>query len=174
MLSEVADSGTPPERARHFESAGDASVYDDRIEEAKVHYGTAIDAYLDVEAFAEAIRICRKLIRIDPEVVRTRFTLLFLLVGVGCAEEARAALDEYLAVVQATGTQEFAIPRLQLLAHVTRDVGIINRIEEILSTFEGSPAAQSASGAALARESRSEWELSERWQTLLPIALKDE
>lgn len=174
MLSDVADSGPPSERARHFESAGDASVYDDRIEEAKVHYGTAIDAYLDAEAFEEAIRICRKLIRIAPDVVRTRFTLLFLLVGVGCAEEARAALEEYVAVVQSTRTEQFAIPRLQLLAHVTRDAGIIHRIEEILTTFEGTPSALPASGAALAHESRSDWELSERWQTLLPIALKDE
>ena len=173
-MTEVASSGTPSERAGRFEAAGDASVYEDRIEEAKVHYGTAIDAYLDIEAFEEAIRICRKLIRLAPDVVRTRFTLLFLLVGVGCAEEARAALNEYVELVKKTNTQQFAIPRLQLLAHATRDAEIIDRIEEALATFEGSSTALPTSGASLVREARRDWELSERWQTLLPIALKDD
>lgn len=149
-------------------------MYDSRIEEAKVHYGTAIDAYLDVEAFEEAIRICQKLIRIAPDVVRTRFTLLFLLVGVGCAEEALAALDEYVAVVKETGTQPFAIPRLQLLAHATRDPAIVGRIEAVVTSFEGVPGTPPLRAPGQLRDTRSDGELIERWHTLLPIALKDD
>src|SRR5690606_14991448 len=128
VLSE--SQGEPPlERAQSFEAAGDECVYASRIEEAKVSYGWAIDAYLESRAYEEAIRICRKLIRLWPEVVRTRYTLLFLLVGLGRDEEARSALAEYVQVVQASGTRSFAIPRLQLLAHVTQDPETTAHIE---------------------------------------------
>ena len=166
---------TPLERARRFEAAGDESVYASELDQAKVNYGWAIDTFLEARAYEESIRICRKLIRIAPDVVRTRYTLLFLLVGLGRYSEARPALDDYLRVVQETGTRSFAIPRLQLLAHVTDDPDTIAHIESILRglgaeqmgfTLRGSedPAAERPSGA----------ESIERWETLLPIALRDD
>ncbi len=174
VVSESQDRA-PLERARAFETAGDESVYASAIEEAKVNYGWAIDAFLDARAFEEAIRICRKLIRLSPDVVRTRFTLLFLLVGLGRYEEARPALEEYVRVVQQSGTRSFAIPRLQLLAHVTEDPETNARIEEILLGLGAEQLGYSVhTRDHLAAEPVSDPERVERWETLLPIALRDD
>ena len=166
----------PLGRAHAFEEAGDESVYESAIEEAKVNYGWAIDAFLEARAFEEAIRICRKLIRLSPDVVRTRFTLLFLLVGLARYEEALVALDDYVRVVQASGTRSFAVPRLQLLAHVTQDATTSARIETILAGLGAEQLGYSAPTTRehLAIEPTSEAERAERWETLLPIALRDD
>lgn len=166
---------TPLDRAKSFEAAGDESVYESAIEEAKVNYGWAIDTFLEARAFDEAIRICRKLIRLSPGVVRTRYTLLFLLVGLGRYDEARPALEEYVRVVQATGTRSFAIPRLQLLAHVTEDPETNARIESILVGLGAEQLGYAVhSRDQLAGEPVSGAERVERWETLLPIALRDD
>lgn len=166
----------PLGRARSFEEAGDESVYESAIEEAKVNYGWAIDTFLEARAFEEAIRICRKLIRLSPDVVRTRYTLLFLLVGLGRYEEARVALEDYVRIVQASGTRSFAIPRLQLLAHVTQDAETISRIEAILQDLGAEQLGYTPPPAReyLTAEPTSEAERAERWETLLPIALRDD
>lgn len=166
----------PLGRARAFEEAGDECVYESDIEAAKVNYGWAIDAFLDGRAFEEAIRICRKLIRLSPGVVRTRYTLLFLLIGLARYEEARAALEEYVRVVIVSGTRSFAIPRLQLLAHVTEDAETTALIEAILLDLG---AEQLGYTVHLHREDDmaglpSGTERAERWETLLPIALRDD
>jgi tetratricopeptide (TPR) repeat protein len=166
---------TPLEQAKTFEAAGDESVYESAIEEAKVTYGWAIDTFLEARAFEEAIRICRKLIRLSPDVVRTRFTLLFLLVGLGRYEEARLALEEYVRVVQQTGTRSFAIPRLQLLAHVTEDPETNARIEAILIGLGAEQLGYAVhTRDHLSAEAVSSAERVERWETLLPIALRDD
>jgi tetratricopeptide (TPR) repeat protein len=174
VVTESQDQ-TQIERAKAFEAAGDESVYESAIEEAKVNYGWAIDSFLEARAFEEAIRICRKLIRLSPDVVRTRFTLLFLLVGLGRYAEARPALEEYVRVVQETGTRSFAIPRLQLLAHVTEDPETNARIESILLGLGAEQLGYAVhTRDPAAAEAMSGAERVERWETLLPIALRDD
>lgn len=178
LLSVVSDNQdlNPVDRARACEAAGDACVYESAIEEAKVNYGWAIDAFLEGRAFEEAIRICRKLIRLSPDVVRTRYTLLFLLVGLGRHEEARAALGEYVKVVRASGTRTFAVPRLQLLAHVTEDPETTDMIESILTELGAEQLGYTVHHARdyPASEPANDAERVERWETLLPIALRDD
>lgn len=176
MVVSQSQEGDPLARAREFEEAGDGRVYESAIEDAKVNYGWAIDAFLEARAFEEAIRICRKLIRLSSDVVRTRYTLLFLLVGLGRYEEARAALDEYVRVVISSGTRSFAIPRLQLLAHVTDDAETTALIDSILSDLGAEQPGYDLhlSRADTAGEAYSASERVERWETLLPIALRDD
>lgn len=163
------------EQARRFEAAGDECVYANDVHQAKVNYGWAIDSFLEARAYDESIRICRKLIRIAPDVVRTRYTLLFLLVGLGRYSEARPALDDYLRVVQQTGTRSFAIPRLQLLAHATDDPDTIAHIEEILRGLGAEQMGFTLRGSEQAAPPGSPGSESiERWETLLPIALRDD
>lgn len=173
VVSESQDL-PPLERAHAFEVAGDECVYESGIEGAKVNYGWAIDTFLGARAFEEAIRICRKLIRLSPDVVRTRYTLLFLLVGLGRYEEARAALEDYMRVVQATGTRSFAIPRLQLLAHVTEDSETSALIESILTGLGAEQLGYTVHTRDLAAEPPTGAARVERWETLLPIALRDD
>lgn len=163
----------PLDRARAFEAAADALVYRSEVEEAKINYGGAIDAFLEGRDFEEAIRICRKLIRLAPEVVRTRFTLLFLLVGRSRYEEARQALDEYVELVRRSGTRSYAVPRLQLLAHVTDDPDTSARIVASLERFGLGEAGEQVHATA-ADTTASEEDRMHRWETLLPIALRDD
>lgn len=175
MVVTESQEQSPLERAKRFEAAGDECVYASDLEEAKVNYGWAIDTFLDARAFEEAIRICRKLIRIAPDVVRTRYTLLFLLVGLGRYDEARPALDDYLQVVQATGTRSFAIPRLQLLAHVTDDAATIAHIDSILRGLGAEQMGYTVHGPEhQPPEPATGVDRVERWATLLPIALRDD
>ncbi|HEX6923945.1 MAG TPA: hypothetical protein VF167_00840 [Longimicrobiaceae bacterium] len=164
----------PLERARAFELAGDECVYDSRIEQAKVSYGWAIDAFLDARSFEEAMRICRKLIRLSPDVVRTRYTLLFLLIGLERYEEARSELLEYARVVRESGTRSFAIPRLQLLAHVTDDPETLQLLESLLSELGAEQLGYSTHLRETGSPSPSGADRRERWETLLPIALRDD
>jgi tetratricopeptide (TPR) repeat protein len=162
----------PLVRARAFEAAGDESVYESAIEEAKVNYGWAIDTFLEGRAFEEAIRICRKLIRLSPDVVRTRYSLLFLLIGLGRYEEARAALEDYVRVVHTSGTRSFAIPRLQ----VTEDDETLARIEAILTDLGSEQLGfpHPLVRDHLTAEATAGADRTERWETLLPIALRDD
>ena len=173
VLSERQEE-PPTDRARAFETAGDECVYDSRIEEAKVNYGWAIDAFLDARAYEEAIRICRKLIRISPDVVRTRYTLLFLLIGLGRYEEAAPALEEYLGVVQASGTESFAVPRLHLLAHVTDDITTSERLEAILDSLGAERMGFTIFHRDREPAPSHTADRMDRWETLLPIALRDD
>ena len=161
-------------RARALEAAADARVYESEVEDAKVNYGWAIDTFLEERAFEEAIRICRKLIRLAPDVVRTRYTLLFLLIGLGRFDEAVPALEEYVEVVRRSGTRSYAVPRLQLLAHVTDDARTSERIVETLRRFGVAEARGDTSEHGPAADLPSQEERLQRWETLLPIALRDD
>lgn len=166
----------PIARAKEFETAGDECVYRNSIEEAKVNYGGAIDALLEARAFHDAIRICLRLIRLSPEVVRTRYTLLFLLIGLGRYAEARAQLEAYVRVVIRSGTKSFAIPRLQLLAHVTEDAETTAFIEDILGDLGAERLGFGVHLASehLATDPPGAADRVDRWERLLPIALRDD
>ena len=96
--------------------------------------------------------------------------------GLGRYDEARAALEDYVRLVQESGTRSFAIPRLHLLAHVTENAEMLARIEAILSELGtdqlgyGQPLAREY----LAAEPGTHVDRAERWETLLPIALRDD
>ena len=154
----------PHSRARLLESEGDALVYGGDSSRAKVEYGRAIDAFVEAREFDDAIRTCRKLIRIGPDVVRTHFTLAYLLIGRRATEEVALALRDYLDAVRREGVESFAGPRLALLAYVTDDAKLQAMIGEMLVAIR---AAERVPDLGNPRD------VSERWERLLPIVLKD-
>ena len=107
--------------AHRLEDSGDDDVYRGEVHGAKEEYGRAIDAYLEMGDAEGGIRTCRKLIRLAPDVVRTRYTLLCLLSAQRRAAEAERTLHEYLDAVRQTGTSSYAVPRLVLLGAVVDD-----------------------------------------------------
>lgn len=110
-----------PSAAHRLEDSGDDDVYKGEIRDAREEYGRAIDAYVELGDAEGGIRTCRKLIRLVPDVVRTRYTLLCLLAAQRRSEEARRTLDEYLRYVSESGTGSYAVPRLVLLGAVVED-----------------------------------------------------
>lgn len=157
-----------------LESSGDEKVYAGDLPSAKERYGDAIDAYLAERDYDSAIRTCRKLIRLAPDVVRTHYTLAYLLVGRRQHQEALDALHEYSLAVQATHNQSYATPLLTLLAYVTESPEVRAGIARIL-TRVGTLGDAPGSGEheeILRQASDIGVSPQERWERLLPIALR--
>lgn len=160
---------------REMESRGDAEVYAGDLESAKRRYGLAIDHYVEQRDYNSAIRTCRKLIRLAPDVVRTLYTLAYLLVGEGRFEEAEEALNVYATAVEDSGAESYARSLLTLLAYVTDDLRVRHRVGEILTAI--GPLGEAvgwAADEAIASDSAPATPPHERWEQLLPIALRGE
>lgn len=118
--------------ARKLERRGDDAVYRGELRNAKAAYGRAIDSYLESDDNEGAIRTCRKLLRLTPDVVRTRFTLTCLLVAQRKVEEALDALSDYVRSVHETGTRSHAVPRLVVLGSIAEESILRDRIASAL------------------------------------------
>jgi hypothetical protein len=170
LMAGTPDDGDPADnRARVdgevLEREGDAAVYNGDMATAKSCFGQAIDAYLDDRDFDSAVKTCRKMIRVAPEVARARFTLTFLLIGMGELEEARRQLEQYADAVRAADAGGFAIPRLRLLAHATSDGDTRAVIQALIADFSG------ATDPPL--EHTGEFDASTRWERVLDTVLRD-
>jgi tetratricopeptide (TPR) repeat protein len=168
--------GVPGEGAggSMIERSGDEAVYDGDLLLAKQLYGAAIDAYLAGHAYDAAIGTCRKLLRLAPDAVRTHFTLAYLLVGKGEYEDAVAALEAYGDALCNAEANSYARSLLTLLSYVTDHPRVRSVIERILAEIgplgEPEPALLPDS-EPLAEAGSTEFE---RWERLLPIALRDQ
>lgn len=118
-LGAVAPGG--PEEARVLNRAGDLALATGDREQALRYYGTSIDAHMALRQFDAATAICRKLLRLVPDVVRARCTLAWLCIGKGLLEMAREHLDDYVAVARKAGREEMAAQQVRLMAQYARD-----------------------------------------------------
>lgn len=158
------DQRTRPD-AEQLVREGDDAVYDGDLQDAKAKYGWAIDAYLELGDYEAAAQTCRKIIRVAPEVARARFTLAFLLIGQGQLFEARKHLVWYADAVRATEVADFALPRLQLLAHATSDAPTRDLILTLIADLGGTlaPSTERTSG----------FDGAARWERVLNTVLRD-
>ncbi len=113
---ELEAAGSGYEAARLQNRAGDLSLVKEDREGALVHYGGAIDAYLQAGEYDNAMAVCRKIIRMVPEVIRTRRTLAWLCLGKGFLEIAREHIDGYVQASIEADLQSLAAQQLQLMA----------------------------------------------------------
>ena len=154
-----------PAQGEEREREGDAAIYEGDIRGALANFGAAIDVYLDTRDFDAAIKTCRKLIRVAPEVARARFTLAFLLIGRGELEQARKELVWYADAVRGSEAADFAVPRLQLLAHATRDLPTRALIETLIADLGGTRVP--------APEHTGSFDAMARWERVLDTVLRD-
>lgn len=157
---------------QEFERHGDERVYEGDLRSAEIGYGKAIDAYLDARLYDAAIRTCRKLIRLSPNVVRTHYTLLYLLTGQGRVGETIGVLRDYVAAVQAGGRHDHAIPLLVLLMHVTDDVRLREETARGLAELGATSAGERALASAGALDRAGILASRDRWERLLRAALQ--
>lgn len=156
------------ERAREAERLGDTNAYEGDLSAAKAWFGEAIDSFLQARAFPDAVRTCRKVIRVAPDVVRARFTLVFLHMGDGKPDEARAELAGYAEAVRASGAGASAVPHLRLLGHAAGDPELRAAISSLVSEFDHADAARHQPSSALG-----EVDARARWERLLETVLQD-
>jgi hypothetical protein len=97
------------------QSAGDTAG-------AKIYCGRAIDAYLEAGYFGAAAAMCRKLIRLAPDVIRARATLAVLYLGKKLVEDSAfevELVEDYIRAAKQEGDEQLLIHRLRVMAHAT-------------------------------------------------------
>ena len=102
--------------ARLLNRAGDLYLVKGERQNALKRYGDAIDAYLQAGEYDNAMAVCRKIIRVVPEVIRTRRTLAWLCLGKGFLEIAREHVEAYVDASHEAGLEALAAQQLQLMA----------------------------------------------------------
>ncbi len=119
---ELARLGQGYEAARLYNRAGDLYLVKGDRQSALKRYGDAIDAFLQSGEYDNAMAVCRKIIRVVPEVIRTRRTLAWLCLGKGFLEIAREHIDAYATASIEAGLEPLALQQLLLMAQfVDRD-----------------------------------------------------
>lgn len=107
------------QKARIYSRLGDLCVSAHQRDRALIYYGLGIDAHLKTSRFEAAAALCRKVIELEPGVVRARCTLAFLALCKGRAEDFDSRIAEYVCVARKAGQAELAATRLRLMANAT-------------------------------------------------------
>lgn len=113
---ELEKLGHGYEAARLLNRAGDLYLVKSDRQKALKRYGDAIDAYLQSGEYDNAMAVCRKIIRVIPEVIRTRRTLAWLCLGKGFLEIAREHIDAYTTASIEADLKPLAVQHLLLMA----------------------------------------------------------
>jgi tetratricopeptide (TPR) repeat protein len=112
---ELKKVGHGYEAARLLNRAGDLYLVKGDRQAALKRYGDAIDAYLQSGEYDNAMAVCRKIIRVVPEVIRTRRTLAWLCLGKGFLEIAREHIEAYAKASIEAGLGSLAVQHLLLM-----------------------------------------------------------
>lgn len=162
-------------KAEIYVRMGDLCLEGGRRDHAVFHYGRGVDAHLKTGHFLSAAALCRKMIKLTPEVVRARCTLAFLALGDGLVADAERQIGDYVRAAAQAGTEELAIKRLRLMATATDAHDIRLLLGEYLVSLGDARAADEVYGAVFAEQNgvvppRRESQR-ERWARLLRVSL---
>ncbi len=113
---QLEELGHGHKAARLLNRAGDLHLVRGERQNALKRYGDAIDAYLQSGEYDNAMAVCRKIIRVVPEVIRTRRTLAWLCLGKGFFQIAREHIDAYVKASIDSQLEPLAVQQLQLMA----------------------------------------------------------
>ncbi len=188
-LDEEATAPAPDFRAAVLGRAGDLCVNANEIPRALSYYGRAIDCYLTASYYDSAMALCEKVISLSPNVVRTRCTMAFLLLGEdlpflstrGISDRVRQNLKAYGEAAVKAGVGQLAIQRLKMMADVTEIEEVRQVIGDLL--FDLGAADEAAElHYALFEERAQVVEVSpeisndqrQRWAELLRMTIMDE
>lgn len=120
-----------PEEARLMNRAGDLELAAGHRSEALRYYGRSIDAHMELRQFDAATAICRKVLRLLPDVVRARCTLAWVSLGKGLFDVAEDELREYVKAAESAGQTELAAQQLRLMGQYVNE----DEFREVLAGF---------------------------------------
>ena len=166
----------PDERARIFNLAGDLCFDGHLRERALSYFGRSIDVYLAAEQPEAAVAVCRKIVRLTPEVVRARCTLAWISLGRGLIEEAKQRIADYAAAASSAGQEVQAAKHLRLMADVSENVEVLETLAEALMALGDGAGADKAFGAAHGHTQPTHElpeEPAQRWTTVLRLLSGD-
>lgn len=177
-IERAAWNAPDPTQGQLLNRAGDLCVRAGLRRQAMEYYGRAVDAYLRAGYHDAAAALCRKLIRVAPDVVRAHCTLAFLSIGNEQDGDAQRKIGEYVRAARATRTEKLAISRLHLMAEATDSQvvkwTIAEHLEELHDTLGSHRILTSLAAieAGLQRPVPAA-DPAERWEHLLQAALTD-
>jgi hypothetical protein len=117
----ILDAEAPEDQAPHFNRAGDLCAQCDRAELALSYYGRAIDGFLRAGRYELARAVCRKLVRLEPCVVRARSTLAWLAIRGNWRADAEREIQEYVNAALAAYVEDLAAKHLIAMEKATTD-----------------------------------------------------
>lgn len=168
----------PDERARIFNLAGDLCFDSGARERALSFYGRAIDVHLDSEQADAAVSVCRKIVRLTPEVVRARCTLAWISLGRGLMAEAKDRIADYASAASAAGQEETAARHLRLMTDVSDHQEVLESLADALMQLGDDVGADRAFGAAFGHPAAGAGVLplepQQRWATVLKLIRGEE
>jgi tetratricopeptide (TPR) repeat protein len=163
----------PDERARIFNLAGDLCFDSGSRERALSYYGRAIDVHLAAEQADAAVGVCRKIVRLTPEVVRARCTLAWISLGRGLMREAKERIADYASAASAAGQEETATRHLRLMTDVSDHQEVLESLADALMQLGDDVGADRAFGAAFGHPAAGSailpQEPQQRWATVLKL-----
>ncbi|UCC72769.1 MAG: hypothetical protein JSV86_20845 [Gemmatimonadota bacterium] len=139
---ELKKIGHGYEAARLLNRAGDLYLVKGDRQGALRRYGEAIDAYLQSGEYDNAMAVCRKIIRVVPEVIRTRRTLAWLCLGKGFLEIAREHIEAYTTASIEADLKPLAVQHLLLMAQYVDRPEFRSFLAEKLIALEDEEAAE--------------------------------
>lgn len=163
---------SPEERARVYNLAGDMCFDAGLRERTLSYYGRAIDVYVGAEQFDAAVAVCRKIVRLTPEVVRARCTLAWMALGRGLIQEARERIGDYARAAAAGGQVDRARQHLRLMSEVSENQEVLETLAEALLELGDSDGADRAFGAAMGHSpigSELPGDPEQRWSAVLRL-----
>jgi tetratricopeptide (TPR) repeat protein len=131
MDAQARAAPDPAQKARIFNRMGDIAFDIGDRDGALAHYGRAIDHYLIADRHDSAAALCRKVLRIAPDVVRARCTLAWIAIGKGVVEDARREVAAYASAAEAAGRQEMAREHIRRMGDIP-DVELRQALAETL------------------------------------------
>lgn len=162
-------------RGTLFNRAGDVCLREGYFERAVKNFGRAIDAYLESGHLDAAPSLCRKIIRLSPDVVRARSTLVAISLAEGMFKDAQQQISEYVRAAEAAERADIATQRLRLLAAATENEEVRMTIGEYLIELGSPTEADQVFGTVYAERNGLREQLpadeDERYGRLLAVAL---
>lgn len=137
------------ERARIYNLAGDLCFDAGLKERTLSFYGRAIDVHVAAEQLDAAVAVCRKIVRLTPEVVRARCTLAWMALGRGLIQEARDRIGDYARAASSAGQADRARQHLRLMSEVSENQEVLETLAEALLELGDAAGANRAYGAAM-------------------------
>jgi hypothetical protein len=161
----------PDEKARIFNLAGDICFDSGARERALAYFGRAIDVHLAAEQIDAAVAVCRKIVRLTPEVVRARCTLAWMALGQGLIEEASQRISDYARAAATAGQEQTASRHLRLMTDVAMNQEVLQSLAEALLEIGDDVGANRAFGAAMGHRDNSSTAMDPavRWSTVLRV-----
>ncbi|MEX2281233.1 MAG: hypothetical protein WEE89_01970 [Gemmatimonadota bacterium] len=161
----------PDERARIFNLAGDLCFDAGARERALIYYGRAIDVLVAADQIDGAVGVCRKIVRLTPEVVRARCTLAWMALGQGVIQEARQRIADYARAAASAGQEQAASRHLRRMTDIAANQEILESLAEALLEIGDDVGADRAFGAAAGHvDSNSPtFDSQARWETVVRI-----